>query len=145
LREKYPSVYKAALEGNIVATTRFIGDREIKRHYKLNDYADMATRTTLLNVDRVGNEIIARVNEEPVVEYYLYDSRKVKKERQICQDILDRKINGLSLLALSDEVAQKLKIMTVDEARSTSDYAMGPYCRHTIRRVSREFIEGLGL
>ena len=145
LRDKYPAVYKAALDGNIVATSRFIGDKEIKRHYKLSDYADMATRTTLLNIDRTANEIIARVNDEPVMEYYLYDSRKVKKERVICQDILDKKINGKSLLALDNVTAQKLGIMTIDEARTTPDFAMNVYCRHTLRRVPKQFLQELGL
>ena len=46
---------------------------------------------------------------------------------------------GKSLLALDDDTAVKLGIMTVASAKGTSDYAMGPNCRHSIKRVSRRF------
>lgn len=143
LRIKYPSIYKAINNKNILTTISFKDGEEITRHYKLDYYVDLVTRTTLLNVDRTANTISALVNNEPVVEFYLADPRNVKKDRELCQEILSNKVNGLSILALNDDVATKLGILTYDEAKSTPDYSFGPYCRHSVRRCSSEYLKSL--
>jgi hypothetical protein len=140
LQDKYPELYRGMKEGNILVSRKFGPDGETVRHYKVDYYTDMATRTTLLNVDRDTNTIMAMVNGERIVEYFLSDPRTVRKDREICQDILRHKTEGMSLLALDDEAAEILGIMTVDEAMSTPDYAMGPYCRHSIRRLPEGFL-----
>ena len=143
LRIKYPSIYKAINNKNILTTISFRDGEEITRHYKLDYYVDLVARTTLLNVDRTTNIVSALVNDEPVVEFYLADPRNVKKDRELCQEILANKVNGLSILALNDDVATKLGILTYDEAKSTPDYSFGPYCRHSVRRCSKEYIKSL--
>ncbi len=141
LRSKYPEIYKGIEDGQILVVRKVGLEGETVRHYKLDYYTDMTTRTTLLNIDRTSNETMARVNSERVVEYYLSDPRSVKKDREICQDILNTKILGKSLLALDDIAASALNILTIDEAKESPDYAMGPYCRHTFRRLLPEFLK----
>jgi hypothetical protein len=141
LRIKYPEIYKAMNNGNVMTVTRFSDGVEKTRHYKIDYYVDLSVRTSLLNAERNANTIAAFVNNEPVMEYYLVDPRQVKKDREICQEILNKKINGLSILALDDNVAKILGIMTIDEAKSTPDYAMGPLCRHGVRRCDKDYIE----
>jgi len=143
LRIKYPEIYNAANKGNLMTTSKFVDGVEVTRHYKLDYYIDLSIRTTLLNIDRNANAISALVNGENVVEYYLADPRDVKKDRELCQKVLATKTNGLSLLALDDDTAKKLGIMTVDEAKSTPDYCMGPLCRHSIRRCDKKFLRGI--
>lgn len=145
LQIKYPGIYKAMRQGNIMTTVKFADGQELTRHYKLDYYVDLTVRTTLLNVDRNANMISALINGEDVMEYYLVDSRSVQKDREICQDILHHLTNGKSILALNDVTAKELGIMTVDEAKSTPDFAMGNLCRHGLRRCSKEYIEGLKL
>lgn len=141
LKIKYPEIYRAMNQGNIMTITRFSEGVEKTRRYKVGYYIDLSTRTTLLNAERTANTIAALVNEEPVMEYYLVDPRKVKKDREICQDILNKKIGGLSILATTEEVGRALGIMTIDEAKSTPDFAMGPLCRHGVRRVGKQYLE----
>ncbi len=141
LRTKYPEIYKAMTDGNILVTSRMT-DSGIKfMHYKIDDYVNMSVRDTILNTDRITVEIMALSEDEVVVEYYLSDDRMVKKDREICQEVLAKKIYGLSLLATDDITAKKLGIMSIDEAKSTPDYAMGPNCRHTFRRCSSVFLK----
>lgn len=141
LRRKYPSIYKAIDEGNIVVTRKLEAGGESLRHYKINYYSDLLTRTSILNIDRNTVSVAAAVNGERVVGYRLADPRKVKKDREICQQILANKVYGVSLLAVDEDAARKLGIMTIEEAQSTPDYAMGPYCRHTIYRLGNDFLE----
>jgi hypothetical protein len=141
LRIKYPDIYSATKNGKILASRKFGPDGETVRHYKFDYYVDLATRTTLLNCDRTTNVIMATANDEKVVEYYLSDPREVKQDRVICQEILNTKVQGVSLLALDEETAIKLGIMTVDEAKSTPDYACGPYCRHSMKRCSFDLLK----
>lgn len=143
LRIKYPSIYKAIKSNNIITTISFKDGTEISRHYKLDYYVDLVTRTTLLNVDRTANTISALVNQESVVEFYLADPRQVKKDREICQEILTNKVNGLSILAMDEISARKLGVMTFEEAKSTPDYSFGPYCRHSVRRCSSEYLKSI--
>ena len=140
---KYPEVYKAMNKGNLLTTSKFKDGVEFTRHYKMDYYIDLVARTTLLNTDRISNTISALVDGEQVVEYYLSDNRKVKKDRELCQTILNNKVNGLSILALNQDTATKLGVMTYDEAKSTPDYAMGPLCRHSVRRCSKEYLESI--
>jgi hypothetical protein len=126
--------------GNILISRKFGPEGESVRHYKVDYYTDMATRATLLNVDRNSNEIMARVNGERVVEYYLSDPRSVIKEREICIEILNNLVEGISILALDEEAASILGCMTVEEAQNTPDFAMGIYCRHGLRRLSEDYL-----
>jgi len=142
LRTKYPDLYAAMEKGNILVTRKFQADGgESVRHYKLDYYADMATRTTLLDIDRTTVAVMATVHGERVVGYRLLDPRSVKKDREICKEILAKKVLGQSILALDAEAAAILGIMTVDEAQSTPDYAMGPYCRHGLVRLTSAYLE----
>lgn len=140
LKQKYPNVYKAIENGNLIVTRSFKDGKEVIRHYKLDYYADLATRTTLLNVDRISNEVHAKTNGDRVIGYELGDPRNVKKDREICQEILSKKILGRSILALDENAATVLGIMTVDQARSTPDYAMGPYCRHILVKLDEGYL-----
>lgn len=145
LQIKYPQIYRAASQGNLIQISRFDGEIQKVRHYKMDYYIDLTTRTTLLNADRNANIISALVNGEAVMEYALIDDRSVKKDREICQHILNTKVNGLSILALDQVAADKYGVMTVDDAKSTPDYAMGPYCRHGLIRCSKEYLKELEL
>ena len=145
LKTRYPNVYKAVENGNLITTRSFKDGKEATRHYKLDYYADLSTRTTLLNIDRITNEVVARSEGDKVVGYELVDSRNVKKEREICQQILSKEILGRSILALDDNAAVLLGIMTVDEAKSTPDYAMGPYCRHSLVKLDKEYLDQIDL
>lgn len=135
MRYKYKEFYTAMKNGNILVSRKFGPDGERVRHYKLDYYADLVTRTTLLNVDRTTVSLAAIVAGERVVEFYLSDARAVQKDREICQEILSTKILGKSILAIDDIAGAALGIMTIDEAMSTPDYAFGPYCRHSVRRI----------
>ena len=104
LKAKYPELYGAMKNGNILISRKFGPEGESVRHYKVDYYTDMATRATLLNVDRNSNEIMARVNGERVVEYYLSDPRSVIKERELCQEVLHNLIEGVSVLALDERL-----------------------------------------
>lgn len=141
LRIKYPNIYSAMKKGNILMTQKFINGEEITRHYKLDYYIDLVSRTSLLNVDRTTNIISATVNEEKVLEFYLSDPRAVKKDREICQEILHTKILGKSILALREDVATKLGIMSVDMAKNTPDYSFGPMCRHSLKRCESSYLK----
>jgi hypothetical protein len=145
LKTRYPNVYKAVENGNLITTRSFRDGREVTRHYKFDYYADLSTRTTLLNIDRITNEVVARSEGDKVVGYELVDSRNVKKDREICQQILSKEILGRSILALDDNTAVLLGIMTVDEAKSTPDYAMGPYCRHSLVKLDKEYLDQIDL
>jgi len=143
LQIKYPEIYKQMNQGNLIIVTKFDGDIQRTRHYKIDYYIDLSTRTTLLNADRTANTVAALLNEENVMEYALIDDRKVKVDREICQHILGTKVNGLSILALDETTAKKFGIMTLDEAKNTPDYALGPLCRHGVRRCSKEYLKEL--
>lgn len=141
LRIKYPEIYKAINKGNILVTSRFVDGAESIRHYKIDYYIDLVTRTAILDVDRNSNMISAIAANERVVDFYLSDPRQVKKDREICQEILATLVLGRSILALDAEAATILGIMTVEEAKSTPDYSFGPYCRHSVRRCPAEYIK----
>jgi hypothetical protein len=141
LRSKYPEIYKAMESGNILSSRRYGIDAENVRHYKLDYYADMSTRATLLNVDRQTNIISALVAGERAVEFFQSDPRNVQKEREICQRIIHTEVYGESILALDEEAGGVLGVMTVDEAASTPDFSFGLNCRHSLRRLSQDYLD----
>jgi hypothetical protein len=126
MKEVLPDYYKMMEEGKVIF------DRS-GRAWDMDTYGDMSIRTTLLNVDRTSVEVAEKIDGSKVVEYYLRDDRAVKNEREICQQILNTTTDGMALLALDQDTADKLGIMTLDEAYAEG--AMGPYCRHSIRAV----------
>lgn len=141
LKKKYPEYYKMK-QGKLMSTKMF-GTPPKSKHYNLNYYIDMSVRTTLLNVDRTAVQTGVLLKEQKktlnknrvavnLIEYALIDNRTLKtgKQREICQKILGDKRYGVPLLALDQKTADLLGIMTVDEAMSTPDYAMGVWCRH---------------
>lgn len=141
VRREIPGFYEAMEEGKILKSKKIMRNgQEIVYHYRLENYAGMATRTTILNVDRTATEVHAKVEELPVVEYYLRDNRPLKtgKEREICKFILKHKYMGKSVLALDEETAGKLGIMSLTYAKENG--AMGPYCRHSIKPVSKTYL-----
>lgn len=135
LEAKYPEIFRMVDEGRILT----------RNGLQLNpdSYVDMATRTTLLNVDRTAVEIAAKLDEAPAVEYYLRDKRQLKTgpEREICKNILAKKIHGRSILALDEEIGALLEVRTISQARESG--AMGPYCRHSIKQLPQEYREQL--
>ncbi len=134
LLKKFPEYYNALESGNILKSRKFgpAGERVIT--YNLADYSAMATRTTLLNVDRTAVEVAQTLSGADLVEFYNRDTRPVKEPREICQDILSKKIGGKSYLAMKPEAAALLGVMTVEDARAKG--AFGPNCRHSIRQSS---------
>jgi hypothetical protein len=141
MKIKYPDIYNAIKNGNVLATRKFGLEEESVRHYKLGYYADMTTRTVMSEAGRNAVEYLARVSGENVVEFVWLDSRNVKKDREICQTILNTLVGGKSLLALDTETARKYGIMTIEEARSTPDHAFGPNCRHGLQRLDSSFLK----
>ncbi len=139
LRKKYPDIYMAMEEGKILKSS--IMADGTSRNFKLKNYTEMSVRTTLLNVDRTAVEVDAKVSNDEVVEFYLRDHRTVKDAREICMYLLGDKVNGKSLLALTEEAASTYGIMTIAEARGQG--AFGSYCRHSIKRVSNQFMKSL--
>jgi len=135
---KYPKVFSAIKNGNIVPVPS--GDGRT-RHYKFDYYVDMVTRNIVTNVNRDVIESMALLSGERAVEYVVIDPRKVKDERVICKHILNNLVFGKSILALDIVTATALGVMTVDEARSTPDFAMGIYCRHGLRRLDKAYID----
>ena len=136
MMKRYPKISNAINKGNVISIVK----DNLTRHYKVDYYIDFCVRNTLYNAQRETTELIAKSENDLVVEYYWHDKRPAKKDREICQEILDTKVFGKSLLALDGETANKLGIMTVEQAKSTYDYAMGPNCRHFIRRLDESFL-----
>jgi hypothetical protein len=133
LRKTHPDYYKMLDE------KKFVTYANGSKH-SIESYTEMATSTTLLNVDRTATEVVAKTKGQEVVEYYKRLVRRVKTNRKICPTILRNKVMGKSLLALNADTAQALGIMTIEQARATPDFAMGVNCRHSIRPVSRTFL-----
>jgi hypothetical protein len=138
LKNKYPEVFKAIKDGNVIVTNKFTEDGYVTRHYKADYYLDLVARNAVLDVDRTTNIVAATIAGERVLEYYWVDHRSVVKEREICQDVLANKVNGLSILALDEEAASKLGCLLLQEAESQS--ALGINCRHGVRRCSQDYI-----
>ena len=145
LIKRHPEYYKLT-EGKLVSTRPY-GPKNTVRHYALQDYVEMSTRTTLLNIDRTAVQINV-INKEDrrtrkkghpvkVVSYHQIDFRPLKTgiEREICKDILrDKKKYGIPLLALDQETADILGIRTVDEVVALG--ATSVYCRHGFKSIS---------
>ena len=130
LRETFPGYYKAMEEGNILRDS-------LGRNVKPDAYAEMSTRTTILNVDRTSVETIAKIDRVRVVEYYKRDFRTVKEHRQICTQILSNITEGKSLLAMDQETAKVLGVLYIENAKAQG--ALGVNCRHSIKSVSNTF------
>ncbi|MBU8901933.1 MAG: hypothetical protein KOO69_04265, partial [Victivallales bacterium] len=143
LKKVMPEYYDAIESGNILKSRSFGKDGERVIRYRLDSYAEMSMRTTLLNVDRTAVEVVEESKGQELVEYYQRDFRPLKsgKEREICKSILANKILGKSLLALNSEVASKYGVMSIQDARAEG--AMGVWCRHSIRSVSKSFMKKL--
>jgi hypothetical protein len=141
LMNKYPEIYKAIKDGNLLTIKKFGGDgTESVVHFKPDYYLEMITRDLVLNVDRLSTETQAIVAGERVVEFYQSDPRNVKKDREICQSILANKVLGLSILAVDSETARLLGCMSIDEAKNTPDFSFANNCRHSVRRCSQEYL-----
>ncbi len=142
LKELMPDYYDGMKKGNILKSRTFGVDDRFYR-YKLDDYAEMSMRTTLLNVDRTSAEVVAESEGQELVEYYQRDFRPLKSgvERQICKSILANKYLGKSLLAMNDEAASKYGVMSLQSAKDQG--AMGMWCRHSIRSVSKNYMKKL--
>lgn len=147
IKEKHSKYYEKT-DGKIIQSNEYPsrkkdalpGETSVNR-YNVDEYLERTMRQISLDVDRDREEALALIREDEVIEYYKRDYRQVKIERVICQEILSVKRNGKSILAVTEEAASKFQIMTVDEAKEQG--AMGPYCRHSIRSVSKSYVEGL--
>ncbi|GAF99243.1 unnamed protein product, partial [marine sediment metagenome] len=104
--------------------------------HTLESYTDMATRTTLLNVDRTAVEVKSGASNRRVVEYYLRDKRSVKEKRAVCNSIMHTKIKGIPMVALDQGAANVLGIRTIEQAKAEDGHAFGPNCRHSIKPLS---------
>jgi len=96
----------------------------------LNAYSKMATRTTILNVERKAVEINDKMKKRRMSGYVLRDLRSADTERDICKHVLSKKFYGISLLAHDQAAADIFGVMTIEGARGSG--AMGPNCRHSI-------------
>ncbi len=142
LQKKFPHIFKDIKDGKILKSRLYGKDLDRAVSYTLEEYNEMATRATILNIDRNTCEMAAQVSSEKVVEYFVRDDRKiVTQERQVCLDLMKKKIAGKSLLALDDETGARLKIRTLTQAKQEG--AMFLHCQHSIRRLSAEFLEEL--
>jgi len=143
LKKTMPEYYDAMESGNILKSRSFGKDGERVIRYKLDSYAEMSMRTTLLNVDRTSVEVAEESKGHELVDYYQRDFRPLKsgKEREICKSILATKILGKSLLALNSAAASKYGVMSIQDAKAEG--AMGIWCRHSIRSVSKSFMKKL--
>lgn len=142
LRDRYPRLFRAMEEGKILRSRPWEDKNgKIKhKYYDLEEYTDFSVRATVLNIDRNSAEVSAQLRRHRVVEYYLRDKRPLAtEERPVCQHILDKKVHGKSLLALDDDAANALGIMTIHRAKTEG--AMFIHCRHSIRPVSKAFNE----
>lgn len=136
LLKKYPELRKAMEKGQILRSRPYGPNLNEYKHFTLSDYTDMSVRATVLNVDRNAAEVAANFHGDRVVGYHLRDHRPIKTdEREICEDILRKKIKGHSLLALDDEAATLLGIYTVQDAKRKG--AMFIHCRHSIYRLNK--------
>lgn len=140
LKTKYPQIFKAIKNGNVLVTSKYGQEGFRVKHFKVDNYLDLLSRNSILDLDRATNIVAASIAGEKVVQYYLADNRPVKKYREICQQILANKVNGVSILALDDITANKLGVMTISEAESTPDFAMQINCRHSIKRLNRAYL-----
>lgn len=130
LRARYPSLFEQAEKG------AKIKDRN-GREWDLEEYIQMATETTVLNVERQARETAARLNKDHVMEYYLAYSRPVKNEREACQKLMSHRVLGKVLLALTPAASEALGIPMIEQAQAEG--AMGVRCRHGVRQVSKTF------
>jgi hypothetical protein len=105
--------------------------------HTLESYTDMATRTTLLNVDRTSVEVKSGAANRRVVEYYLRDKRAVKEKRAVCNSIMHTRIKGIPMVALDQGAADVLGIRTLEQAKQEDGKAFGPNCRHSIKPLSQ--------
>lgn len=140
LKKRYPEIFKAIREGNVLITHKYGLEGYRVKHFKVDNYIDGIIRNNLLNLDRTSNIVAATIANEKVLEFYKADSRPVKDPREICQSILANKVSGVSILALDDETAEKLGVMTVQEAESTPDFSFGYNCTHGLRRLNRAYL-----
>jgi len=129
LQERVPDFYKMAEDGNFIEYSdgTMVG---------IDTYNEMATRTTVLNVERNSVMMQDAMDGNRIAVYYLRDDRPVKKEREICQEILADEFYGESLIAYDEDAASLFDIWTVDEAMAEG--AMGVNCRHSVRQLSEE-------
>jgi hypothetical protein len=134
LQENNPDFYNMQENGNFV---RYSDGKLVN----FDDYNEMATRTTTLNVQRDSVEMQQSLDGERISEYILLDDRPLKTDskgrthpREICQEILALKWHGAALVAHDDEAAETFGIYTIDEAKELG--AMGPNCRHGIQPLS---------
>ena len=102
----------------------------------LDAYNEMATRTTILNIERDGVEAQEIKNERRISGYMLRDERTVIKARETCKRILNKKYMGHALLAHDSGAAEIFGCWTIDEARAAG--AMGPNCRHSLYALPEE-------
>ncbi|PKL35868.1 MAG: hypothetical protein CVV44_20340 [Spirochaetae bacterium HGW-Spirochaetae-1] len=138
MRKKYPSFYKAMEDGKVLKSRWYGPDNNKVKSYTLDEYTDMMTRPTILNIDRAAAQGYAHSMGHRVVEFYERDHRMIKsEEREICKHILHKKIHGKSLLALDDETSLLLGIRTVAQAQA--DGSMYIHCRHSIKPVDDQF------
>jgi hypothetical protein len=141
--KKYPQLEKMLKEGRILKSRSWIDKqgREKFKTYTLDEYTEMATSETLLNVDRDAVEFVATSYNEPVVEFYLRDQRDVEVPNPSCEHITNVKTFGMSLLATSEYTARILKMWSIDRARAEHSLEISRHCRHSIRRAPEEILE----
>lgn len=131
IRKNSPDYYKMTEKGE------FIRYRDGKL-VRIDTYSQMATRTTLLNVERDAVEIKDAVKQRRVAEIYLRDARSVSTdERKSCKHAMSRRFYGKSLVAYDRSAAKLFGIPTIEELRSRGTF--GPNCRHSLKSLENAY------
>ena len=141
LRRRFPDYYKA-MEDGLILKSRPFGEPPRVRRFKLDHYVELSTQTTIMNVERKSVEVDTRTDGILVMEYKPIDTRRLKgKAREVCQEILGKRILGRSLVAMNTTIARQLGILELEEAKSRG--AMGVLCRHGLKKPSKTYLKSV--
>lgn len=140
--KKYPQLKKMLDDGSVLKSRSWKDKdgNEKFRSYTLDEYNEMATSETLKNIDRDAVEIISQYYNEPVVEFYLRDSRAVENPNDACEHIMSKTVFGKHLLATSEYISRLLEVWSISKAKAEHSMEISRHCRHSIKRCDDEFL-----
>lgn len=97
-------------------------------------------KQTAVGTERAYNEQAAELNEADVMEYYKASNRTIKtKPRVVCIEVLSDSLFGISLVALTDEAADKLNIPLLEDVKARG--GLGQWCRHSVKPVKGSILK----
>jgi len=101
--------------------------------HQTEEYFEMSTRTSVLNVNRNGVEMQEAIKNRRVSEYFRSDKTPYKTDirRDVCKEIMSMKFRGKSLVAHDQAAASLFGILTLEQAKART--AFGPNCKHSIK------------